>query len=110
MDEPMVAELAKALAVMKDNPKGRKLSYGKIQTQVRDRLGVFAISTPQGVATYFDPEKIALEPSLVNVLAMIEVMGYEIDDLPPHVAGAIRADLKGLRDLLARNAWLAPQG
>lgn len=100
----MVRELASALRVMKDH-HGRKLAYGTIQKMMERGLGGFAISTGAGVATYFDPDTIPEHPNVPNVLSMIEAMGFEIDDLPPEVAAAIREDLRGLRDLLARNAW-----
>ena len=88
MDEHVVRDLAVALKAMKDQ-HGRKLAYDKIQKKLEGGIGGFAISTGAGVRTYFDPDTIPGDPNLVNVLGMIEAMGFEIDDLPPAVVSAL---------------------
>lgn len=104
MDEQTRGDLARALKTMKDR-HGRKLAYDKIQKRMEAGIGGFAISTGAGVRSYFDPESIPEDPNMVNVLAMLDAMGFKIDDLPDHVAAAIRDELRGLRELLDRDAW-----
>lgn len=99
------AELAETLASMRDESG---LSFSAIVGELRDRLGIYGISTAQGVRNYHDPAEIPSKPDVLNVLAMIEIHGRRLGDLPPAVERAVRNALQGYRDLLARNAWSSP--
>lgn len=77
------------------------MSYSAVVGQLRDRLGVYALGTVQGVANYHDPATFPRKPDIVQIAAMADIYGLKLGDLSEPISDALEV----IRDSLRRGAW-----
>lgn len=65
------------------------LSYSAVVGELRDRLGVFALSTTEGVRNYHRPETFPKKPDLTQILAMADIYLAQGVELSPSAKAAL---------------------
>lgn len=90
------------LAQALDEARGRAgLSYSQVVGLLRDKLGVYALGTVEGVRNYHRPEMFPKRPDLIQIAALADIYGMKVEDLSPSAALALDA----IRDSVRRDAW-----